>query len=129
MQRLKKMAAAAAPRVISFCPFCAILGIFANFARFWAFFAHILCANFSDSKFCMCYFVSFFHLCLTVVVSSLCPGVPCLLPHMQPMTGVRSHQRNLSWLGKDGLDSCVQSVFCVFMLNNNTVWGFHIILS
>ena len=30
-----------------------------NFARFWAFFAHILCANFSDSKFCVCYFVSF----------------------------------------------------------------------
>ena len=44
-----------------FCLFCAILGIFANFARFWAFFAHILCANFSDSKFCVCYFVSFFH--------------------------------------------------------------------
>ena len=42
--------------------FCAILGIFANFARFWALFAHILCANFSDLKFCVCYFVSFFHL-------------------------------------------------------------------
>ena len=42
--------------------FCAILGIFANFARFWEFFAHTLCANFSDSKFCMCYLVSFFHL-------------------------------------------------------------------
>ena len=35
---------------------------FDNFARFWAFFAHILCANFSDWKFCVCYFVSFFHL-------------------------------------------------------------------
>ena len=42
--------------------FCAILGIFANFAQFWAFFAHILCANFSVLKFCICYFVSFFHL-------------------------------------------------------------------
>ena len=47
-----------------FCIFCAILGIFANFARFWAIFAHVLCANLSDSKFCVCYFVSFFHLCI-----------------------------------------------------------------
>ena len=36
--------------------------------QFWAFllilhdFGHILCANFSDSKFCVRYFVSFFHL-------------------------------------------------------------------
>ena len=30
---------------------------------FWVFFAHILCVNFSGSKFCQCYFVSFFHLC------------------------------------------------------------------
>ena len=43
--------------------FCALLGIFANFARFLALFAHLLCANFSDSKFCGCYFVGFFHLC------------------------------------------------------------------
>ena len=49
-----------------FCIFCAILGIFANFARVWTFFAHILCANFSDSKFFVCYFLSFFHLCLRV---------------------------------------------------------------
>ena len=39
------------------CFFCAIFGIFAQFR---AFFAHILCANFSDSKFCQCYLVSFF---------------------------------------------------------------------
>ena len=81
------MHAAHAPRVIifqscaNFCSysgvlskgfglFCAILGIFANFARFWAFFAHILCANFSDSKFCVGYFVSFFHLCLTSIFSN-----------------------------------------------------------
>ena len=68
LQRWKKMAAAAAPPVLIFhsCAnwwlfhafhkrflsfFCAILGIFANFARFWALFAHILCANLSDSKF------------------------------------------------------------------------------
>ena len=37
---------------------------FDNFARFWTFFAYILCANFSDSKFCVCYFVSFFHICV-----------------------------------------------------------------
>ena len=42
--------------------FCAILDIFANFVQFWAFFVHILRANFSESKFCVCYFVSFFHL-------------------------------------------------------------------
>ena len=45
---------------VFFGMFCAILGIF---ALFWAFFAHILCANLSYSKFCVCYFVSFFHLC------------------------------------------------------------------
>ena len=39
-----------------------ILGIFANFTQLWAFIAHILCAKFSQSKFCVCYFVSFFHL-------------------------------------------------------------------
>ena len=32
--------------------------------HFWAFFAHILFAYFSDSKFCVCFFVSFFHICL-----------------------------------------------------------------
>ena len=30
--------------------------------QFWAFSSHILCANCSVSKFCQCYFVSFFHL-------------------------------------------------------------------
>ena len=73
------MAAASAPRLLIFCScanfcffhtlnyqvfglYCTILGIFANFARFWPLFAHILCASFSDLKFCVCYFVSFFHL-------------------------------------------------------------------
>ena len=42
-----------------FCLFCAIFGIF---ARFWSFLSHILCANFSGSKVCQCYFVGFFHL-------------------------------------------------------------------
>ena len=46
-----------------FLAFCAILVIFANIAGFWAFFEHILCAKFSDSKFCVCYLLSFFHLC------------------------------------------------------------------
>ena len=55
VQRWKKKAAAAAPRVLIFhsCAFfpsvllkvfglfCAILGIFAYFALFWTFFAHI----------------------------------------------------------------------------------------
>ena len=45
-----------------FSLFGAILAIFANFAWFWAFFAHILCANFSVLKFCVRYFVNFFHL-------------------------------------------------------------------
>ena len=45
-----------------FWPFLCIF--FANFAQYWAFFAHILCSNFLDSKFCVCYFVSFFHLWL-----------------------------------------------------------------
>ena len=58
--------------------FCAILGIFANFAGFWAFFAHILCAHFSDSKFSVCYFVSFFHLWLG---ASLRP----FRAHLQPL--------------------------------------------
>ena len=31
-------------------------------SRFWAFLAHILCANFSGSKFFVCYFINFFHL-------------------------------------------------------------------
>ena len=35
---------------------CAIFVIFLIFARFWAFFAHFVCANFSRSKFCQCYF-------------------------------------------------------------------------
>ena len=45
-----------------FAFFLSILGIFDNFAQFWAFFGHIFCANLSDSKFWVCYFVSFFHL-------------------------------------------------------------------
>ena len=44
--------------------FCAILCIF---AWFQAFFAHILCDNFADLKFCLCYFVSFFHLWTNVL--------------------------------------------------------------
>ena len=40
------------------------------FAQFWAFFAHILCANFSDSTVCLCYFVSFFHLCQSLWVKN-----------------------------------------------------------
>ena len=46
--------------LLNILTFRAILGIFANSARFGAFFAHILCANFSESKFCVGYFVSFF---------------------------------------------------------------------
>ena len=41
---------------------CAIFGIF---AWFLVFFAHILCEKFSGLKFCQCYFVSFFHLCVS----------------------------------------------------------------
>ena len=92
---MEKGAAAHAPRVLifhscaNFCCFfsrvllqvfglfCEILAIFANFAWFWAFFAHILCANFSVSKLCVCYFVSFFYLCLA---SMLTPLLLCLLP-------------------------------------------------
>ena len=76
-QRWKKVASAAALRVIifhscanfwfchaflkRFLPFLAFLLIF---ARLCASFAHILCANFSGSTFFQCYFVSFFHLCI-----------------------------------------------------------------
>jgi hypothetical protein len=35
------------------------------FAQFLVFFAHIVCTNFSGSKLCQCYFVSFFNLCET----------------------------------------------------------------
>ena len=55
-----------------FAHFCTFLHIFAHFctflhifARFCSFFAHIFCANFSDSKFRLCYFLSFIHLCAT----------------------------------------------------------------
>ena len=47
-----------------FCLFCAIFVIFASFGMILTFFAHILCDNFSHSKFCQCYFFRFFHLCL-----------------------------------------------------------------
>ena len=73
MQRWKKMAA---PNVLIFhsCGICLLFhtifvffcvqfwAFLLSFAWFWAFFGHILCANFSDSKFCGCYFVSVFHL-------------------------------------------------------------------
>ena len=90
------MAPAAPPRVLifhscaNFCffhgfslkvfgLFCAMFGIFASFAQFLAFFAHILCANFSDSKFCVCYFVSFFHLWCSSMYTSTCLPVMYLI--------------------------------------------------
>ena len=89
-----------------FCLFCAILGIFANFARFWAFFCifwayfeQILCANFAASKFWVCYFVSFFHLCYCLYssISILSRSVThwVLKPSTYPTC---SHIQKKNWL-------------------------------
>ena len=60
---------------------CNLLAFLLFFAQFLALFAHSLCVYFSSSKFCLCYFVSFFHLCSYMVQkvfhlpkSSLEPG-------------------------------------------------------
>ena len=40
-----------------------VFALLVHFLPFWFIFCTFVCANFSDSKFCQCYFVSFFHLC------------------------------------------------------------------
>ena len=65
-----------------FCFFVCNFGYFCKFSRIWAFFAHILCPNFSDSKFCVWYFVSFFHLCPGVTINIVpycCSPTQCIL--------------------------------------------------
>ena len=80
-QRWKKSVAAVALSVLIFhscANFCFLHTLFKMFYIFcvqflaflllfaW-FFAHILRANLSGSKYCLCYFVSFFHLCFPVL--------------------------------------------------------------
>ena len=53
------------------------------FTWFWTFFAHILCAKFSGSKICKCYFLSFFplwpllHFLLLLIYISNCKSANC----------------------------------------------------
>ena len=39
-----------------------VFALLVHFLPFWFIFCTFVCANFSDSKFCQCYFVSFSHL-------------------------------------------------------------------